>query len=140
MVCDCRLLWLFDVRNRTRSGVIQKSLDNLNCDLQEGDQKPEQVYLLRLHYENFKCQPTIQTSPIQRPEILEKIHSVSSRADKGPAMGRIQIVVVAILIIPFIKLLFSSFGNVWEKIIIFLRNSWWFYCNKLLGCRLVDRR
>lgn len=55
-MCDCRLLWLYDLRNRTRSGTIQKALDNLNCDLKEREfQKAEQVYLLRLHYENFDC-------------------------------------------------------------------------------------
>lgn len=53
--CDCRLLWLFELRNRSRSGFVQKSLDNLNCDLRERDNKPVEVFLLRLHYENFDC-------------------------------------------------------------------------------------
>lgn len=60
LMCDCRLLWLYDLRNRTRSGIIQKALDNLNCDLKEREfEKAEQVYLLRLHYENFDCKHTV---------------------------------------------------------------------------------
>lgn len=66
-MCDCRLLWLYELRNRTRSGLVQKSLDNVNCDLRERNERPEQVYLLRLHYENFDCESTIATTELSIP-------------------------------------------------------------------------
>lgn len=80
LVCDCRLLWLYELRNRTRSGAIQKHLDSLNCDLLEpGQEKSEQVFLLRLHYENFDCERTVVTTerPRHHPRVNypDNIHS-----------------------------------------------------------------
>lgn len=67
--------------------MIQKSLDNLNCDLQEGDQKPEQVYLLRLHHANFDCRSPLQSSTMQRPDIQEKILPKINSTSKGDSVG-----------------------------------------------------
>lgn len=79
LACDCRLLWLYELRNRTRSGSIQKSLDNLNCDLKERDQdRTEQVFLLRLHYENFDCASTMATTELTSNN-NNNIHRHSSR-------------------------------------------------------------
>lgn len=90
-VCDCRLLWLYELRNRTRSGSIQKSLDNLNCDLKERDEKPEQVFLLRLHYENFDCEsiaetPTTEFSVSARDSRLRDNHNYYNNY-RGSASG-----------------------------------------------------
>lgn len=42
---------------------MQKSLDNMYCDLIERpDEKPVVVYLLQLHYENFDCAATMATT------------------------------------------------------------------------------
>lgn len=54
---------MYELRNRSRSGTVQKSLDNMYCDLIErADEKPVVVYLVQLHYENFDCAATMATT------------------------------------------------------------------------------
>lgn len=43
LICDCKLNWLIELRNRTRSQQTQQSLDHLKCLLAAGNNIPEEL-------------------------------------------------------------------------------------------------
>lgn len=45
LICDCKLNWLIELRNRTRSQQTQQSLDHLKCLLAAGNNIPEELLL-----------------------------------------------------------------------------------------------
>lgn len=66
---------------------MQKSLDNLNCELRERNHKPEQVFLLRLHYENFDCYSDVHTTELS---VAVKEAKYRDRFQTGGAFRQFQ--------------------------------------------------
>lgn len=108
LVCDCRLLWLYELRNRTKSGFVQKSLDNLNCELRERNFRPEQVFLLRLHYENFDCQSPVASTEFSVPVKEAKYRDRSQSNPTSSGGFRVCEYSVTVLVLVFTAMLSLS--------------------------------